>query len=85
MTPPDGRPTVGLLGTGRMGAAMAARLAAAGYEVVLWNRTPEPAATLAAAIDGRVVATPGRRGSSGRRLRDDAGRRRGGGRGLRGT
>ena len=34
MTPPDGRPTVGLLGTGRMGAAMARALAAAGYEVV---------------------------------------------------
>ena len=58
MTPPDGRPTVGLLGTGRMGAAMARALAAAGYEVVLWNRTPGPAAELAAAIDGRTVATP---------------------------
>ena len=58
MTPPDGRPTVGLLGTGRMGAAMARALATAGYEVVLWNRTPGPATTLAAAIDGRVVATP---------------------------
>ena len=58
MTPPDGRPTVGLLGTGRMGAAMARALATAGYEVVLWNRTPGPAATLAAAIGGRAVATP---------------------------
>ena len=58
MTPPDGRPTVGLLGTGRMGAAMARALATAGYEVVVWNRTPGPAATLAAAIGGRAVATP---------------------------
>ena len=58
MTPPDGRPTVGLLGTGRMGAAMARALATAGYEVVLWNRTPGPAAELATAIDGRTVATP---------------------------
>ncbi len=56
--PPDGRPTVGLLGTGRMGAAMARALATTGYEVVLWNRTPGPAADLAAAIDGRTVATP---------------------------
>jgi 3-hydroxyisobutyrate dehydrogenase-like beta-hydroxyacid dehydrogenase len=58
MTPPDGRPSVALLGTGRMGAAMARALATAGYEVVLWNRTPGPAAELAAAIDGLAVATP---------------------------
>jgi 3-hydroxyisobutyrate dehydrogenase-like beta-hydroxyacid dehydrogenase len=58
MTPPDSRPAVALLGTGRMGAAMARALATAGFEVVLWNRTPGPAAELASAIDGRAVATP---------------------------
>jgi 3-hydroxyisobutyrate dehydrogenase-like beta-hydroxyacid dehydrogenase len=58
MTPPDGRPTVGLLGCGRMGSAMARALAAGGYEVVAWNRSPGPAAELAAAIGGRAVATP---------------------------
>jgi 3-hydroxyisobutyrate dehydrogenase len=58
MTPPDGRPTVGLLGTGRMGSAMARALAGAGYEVVCWNRSPGPAAALADAIGGRAVATP---------------------------
>jgi 3-hydroxyisobutyrate dehydrogenase-like beta-hydroxyacid dehydrogenase len=31
---------VALLGLGRMGAAMAARLAAAGHEVTVWNRSP---------------------------------------------
>jgi 3-hydroxyisobutyrate dehydrogenase-like beta-hydroxyacid dehydrogenase len=50
--------TVGLLGVGRMGSAMAHALAAAGHEVVLWNRTPRPADELAAAIGGRVATRP---------------------------
>jgi 3-hydroxyisobutyrate dehydrogenase-like beta-hydroxyacid dehydrogenase len=33
---------VALLGLGRMGAPMAARLAAAGHELTVWNRTPRP-------------------------------------------
>ncbi len=35
--------TVAILGTGRMGGAMARRLAASGFEVVLWNRTRDKA------------------------------------------
>ena len=49
---------VGILGTGRMGGSMARALAAAGFEVVCWNRTPEPATALAAELGGRSVATP---------------------------
>jgi len=45
---------VAVLGTGRMGAAMARRLAAAGHRVRVWNRTP--AAALAVA---RQVAADG--------------------------
>jgi 3-hydroxyisobutyrate dehydrogenase len=36
-----------LLGTGLIGAPAASRLAAAGHEVTVWNRTPEAAAPLA--------------------------------------
>lgn len=50
--------TVGLLGTGRMGSAMARAIAAGGFELVLWNRTPEPAERLAAELGGRAVAAP---------------------------
>lgn len=50
--------TVGLLGVGRMGSAMGRALAAAGFEVVAWNRTPAPASELAGAIGGRTVARP---------------------------
>jgi 2-hydroxy-3-oxopropionate reductase len=41
--------TVGFLGLGVMGAPMARNLLAADYEVVAWNRSPEPLAELAAA------------------------------------
>jgi 3-hydroxyisobutyrate dehydrogenase len=44
MTP--AKRTVGLLGTGRMGAPMARNLAAAGFEVWAWNRTVARAAPL---------------------------------------
>jgi 3-hydroxyisobutyrate dehydrogenase/2-hydroxy-3-oxopropionate reductase len=50
--------TVGLLGTGRMGSAMARALHAAGHELVLWNRTPEAAARLAAELGGTAVERP---------------------------
>lgn len=49
---------VGILGTGRMGSSMARALAAAGYEVVCWNRSPDPAIALAAELGGRAVAHP---------------------------
>ena len=51
---------VGLLGVGRMGGAMARALAASGFAVVAWNRSPGPAAELVAELGGaaRAVATP---------------------------
>ncbi|MCW2752277.1 MAG: 6-phosphogluconate dehydrogenase, NAD-binding protein, partial [Aeromicrobium sp.] len=39
-------PTLGWLGTGRMGTAMAARLIASGHAVTLWNRTKAKATPL---------------------------------------
>jgi len=47
--------TVAILGTGKMGSAIAARLAGAGFEVVVWNRTRSRAEALAL---GRVADTP---------------------------
>lgn len=49
---------VGLLGTGRMGSAMARALSASGFELVLWNRTAGVAEALAAELGARVAATP---------------------------
>ncbi len=46
---------VGILGTGKMGGAMARRLDAKGHELTLWNRTRERAEALGV---GRVAATP---------------------------
>jgi len=46
---------VAVLGTGKMGSAIAARLAAAGFEVVLWNRTRSRAEALGL---GTVADTP---------------------------
>jgi 3-hydroxyisobutyrate dehydrogenase len=40
-------PRIALLGAGTMGAGMAERLLAQGFEVSVWNRTPGPAARLA--------------------------------------
>jgi len=47
--------TVAILGTGRMGSAIARRLASFGVELVLWNRTPDRAARLQL---GDVAQTP---------------------------
>lgn len=46
---------VGFVGLGDMGLPMARRLLAAGYEVIAWNRSPAPLATLAA--EGATAAT----------------------------
>jgi hypothetical protein len=56
------------LGLGIMGAGMAARLLAAGFEVALWNRSADKAEPLRA-LGGHVAATPaeaarGRKSSS---------------------
>jgi 3-hydroxyisobutyrate dehydrogenase-like beta-hydroxyacid dehydrogenase len=47
--------TVAILGTGKMGGAMARRLAASGFDVILWNRTRDKAEQLHI---GRVAGTP---------------------------
>ncbi|GIF71433.1 NAD(P)-dependent oxidoreductase [Asanoa siamensis] len=46
---------VAVVGTGRMGAAMAGRLVGAGHPLTVYNRTPDRAEGLG----GRVAATPG--------------------------
>jgi 3-hydroxyisobutyrate dehydrogenase-like beta-hydroxyacid dehydrogenase len=46
---------VAILGTGKMGSAIATRLSAAGFEVVLWNRTRSRAEALGV---GTVAETP---------------------------
>ena len=50
--------TVAVLGTGRMGGAMAERLAGQGVAVVVYNRSPERAAALAERIGATVAASP---------------------------
>jgi 3-hydroxyisobutyrate dehydrogenase/2-hydroxy-3-oxopropionate reductase len=50
--------TVAVVGTGRMGSAMARSIARAGFSLVLQNRTRDRAAALAAEIGGRVAETP---------------------------
>ena len=49
---------IGIVGIGKMGSAIATRLAGLGHEVHVWNRTPDKARALAAA-GARVAATPG--------------------------
>ena len=50
--------TVAVVGTGRMGSAMARSIARAGFDLVLQNRTRDRATALAGEIGGRVVETP---------------------------
>lgn len=49
---------VGVLGIGRMGGSMARALAAAGFEIVSWNRTPAAAEAIAEELGGRAVGRP---------------------------
>ncbi len=50
--------TVGVLGTGRMGGSMARSLARAGFDLYLYNRTPERAEKLARELGGHAANTP---------------------------
>jgi 3-hydroxyisobutyrate dehydrogenase-like beta-hydroxyacid dehydrogenase len=50
--------TVAVVGTGRMGTAMARSLARGGSDLVLYNRTPERCRRLAEELGARVVDTP---------------------------
>ncbi len=50
--------TVGLVGAGRMGSAMARAIHGAGHDVVVWNRTPAASEALASELGGRAVARP---------------------------
>ena len=57
------QPTVGWIGTGRMGAAMASRLARAGVDLHVWNRTrskAEPLAELGATVVDSIADLTGR-------------------------
>ena len=49
---------VAVLGVGRMGSAIARRLADKGYKVVLWNRTREKAEALAGEIGAAIARDP---------------------------
>jgi 3-hydroxyisobutyrate dehydrogenase-like beta-hydroxyacid dehydrogenase len=49
--------TIGLVGTGRMGSAMARALRAAGRDVLLYNRTRERCEMLGSEIGARVAAS----------------------------
>jgi|tagenome__1003787_1003787.scaffolds.fasta_scaffold20916346_2 3-hydroxyisobutyrate dehydrogenase-like beta-hydroxyacid dehydrogenase len=56
-------PTLGWLGTGRMGTAMAGRLLQAGHPVAVWNRTPAktgPLAERGATVAGSIAELAGR-------------------------
>lgn len=46
---------IALLGTGRIGGAVARRLSDSGYDMLLWNRSPDKAQKLGV---GRLVPTP---------------------------
>src|SRR5260370_40716945 len=49
---------IGIAGTGRMGAAVASRLASLGHEIMVWNRTPDKARAVAASAGMKIAATP---------------------------
>ena len=49
--------SIGFLGLGTMGKPMAANLIKAGYDLVVWNRSPGPATELAA-LGAKVANSP---------------------------
>jgi len=49
---------VAVIGTGRMGGAMAGTIRRAGFETVVWNRDPSKAERVAATCGADVAATP---------------------------
>jgi 3-hydroxyisobutyrate dehydrogenase-like beta-hydroxyacid dehydrogenase len=53
--PPLASRRIAVVGTGRMGAAMAGQLSSAGADLVLWNRSRERAERLASSLSARVV------------------------------
>jgi len=55
---PTARERIGFIGLGIMGSRMAANLAAAGYELTVWNRTAATAEAFAAEHGVNVAATP---------------------------
>ena len=57
-TRPLAETTVAVLGAGRMGSAMAGRLAREGARVIVFNRTQAKADELAGRIDARAAASP---------------------------
>lgn len=48
--------TVGFIGLGAMGAAIAGRLVNAGHDVIVWNRSPEPVEVLVASGARRAAS-----------------------------
>jgi len=50
--------TVAVVGTGRMGSAIAGTLSRAGFPIVLYNRTRPTAETVAQSTGGRVTGSP---------------------------
>ena len=55
---PTARERIGFIGLGIMGSRMAANLAAAGYEMTVWNRTAATAEAFAAEHGVNIAATP---------------------------
>ena len=58
----DDRTRVAVCGLGRMGRPIAARIAAGGFPLTVWNRTPAAAEALAASTGARSAATPAEAG-----------------------
>jgi 3-hydroxyisobutyrate dehydrogenase len=50
--------TVAVLGMGRMGSAFARKLAQAGFDLVVYNRTDAPAEDMAEHVGARIAPTP---------------------------